>query len=211
MLKNKNIIISGVIIWLFAIIGTALVSFTQEQTREQIIENERQALLRSLFELIPADRFDNDLLNDTIIIHPSELLGNDHQKPAYRARKNNQPIAIIFNATAPNGYNGDIDLLIGINTDGSITGVRAVKHKETPGLGDPIDIKKSNWITQFNLKSLTNPIEFFWSVNKDGGEFDQLTGATITSRAVVDKVKDTLNYYQQHKDILFLEARHEQQ
>jgi len=123
---------------------------------------------------------------------------------AYRARKNNQDVAIIFNATAHNGYSGNIDLLIGVNIDGTLAGVRAVKHTETPGLGDAIDIKKSNWITQFNLKSLLNPsTDKQWAVKKDGGSFDQMTGATVTPRAIVGTVHKTLKYFAQHKDSLF--------
>ncbi len=216
MLKKKQIFISGLLVWLFAVLGTAIVSVTEHQTHDRIIENERLALLKNLFELIPPERFDNDLSHDIIILQASKLLGNTREQVAYRARKNNQPIAIIFNATAHNGYNGDIDLLIAVNVDGSIAGVRAVKHKETPGLGDPIDIKKSNWITQFDLKSLVNPsTQSQWAVKKDGGEFDQMTGATITPRAIVGTVRQTLEYYQLHKDILFLdvinENNHEQQ
>lgn len=215
-MKKKQILFSGLIIWLFAVIGTAIVSFVEIQTHDRITQNEHLALLKNLFELIPPERFDNDLSHDTITLQASKLLGNTHNQVAYRARKNNNPVAIIFNATAHNGYNGEIDLLIAINVDGSIAGVRAVKHKETPGLGDPIDIKKSNWITQFDLKSLLNPsTKNQWAVKKDGGEFDQMTGATITPRAIVGKVRHTLEYYQAHKDVLFLEttpeANHEQQ
>jgi len=218
MLKKKQIIISGLLACFFAVIGTAIVSITERQTHEQIIENEHQALLKSLYALIPPERFDNNLSHDTIVLKASSLLGNTQPQVAYRARKNNKAVAIIFNATAHNGYSGDIDLLIAINVDGTVAGVRAVKHTETPGLGDAIDIKKSNWITQFDLKSLLNPsTEKQWAVKKDGGDFDQMTGATITPRAIVGTLHKTLKYYEQHKDTLFQpllikksEAKHEQ-
>ncbi len=204
MYKKKQIFISGVLVWLFAVIGTTIVSFTEQQTFERIAENERQALLRNLFELIPPQRFDNDLSKDTVLLDPSYLLGNTEPQVAYRVRKNNLPVAIIFNATSHNGYSGDIDLLIGVNSNGTLAGVRVVKHKETPGLGDGIDIKKSNWITQFDMKSLLNPAsKELWAVKRDGGEFDQMTGATITPRAITHTVYNTLQYYEAHKDELF--------
>lgn len=192
------------IVWLFAFVGTAMVSITEDQSHQRIIDNERKALLRILFELIEPERFDNELTEDIITLPPSPLLGNAKPEVAYRARKQNKDIAIIFNSTALNGYNGEIKLLVAINIDGTLAGVRAVKHQETPGLGDPIDIKKSNWITQFKSKSLSNPAsESQWSVKKDGGAFDQLTGATITPRAIVSAVYHTLKYYEEHKDTLF--------
>jgi len=204
MMKKKQIIISGLLVCLFAVLGTGLVSITEQQTRARITENEHQALLNSLFELIPPERFDNNLSHDTITLKASTLLGNTKPQIAYRARKNNQAVAIIFNATAHNGYSGNIDLLIAVNSDGTLAGVRAVKHTETPGLGDAIDIKKSDWITQFDLKSLLNPgTTQQWAVKKDGGLFDQMTGATVTPRAIVGTVHKTLQYFERHKDTLF--------
>lgn len=203
-MKQNKIIIAGLLVSFFAVVGTAIVSFTEHQTHERIAENERLALLRGLYQLVPQERFDNDLSQDTIVLAPSPLLGHTEPSIAYRARKNNQPSAIIFNVVTHSGYNGDIFLLVAINIDGSIAGVRAVKHKETPGLGDVIDIKKSNWIKQFDLKSLLNPdTKAQWAVKKDNGVFDQMTGATITPRAIVAKVYDTLSYYEAHKATLF--------
>jgi electron transport complex protein RnfG len=112
-------------------------------------------------------------------------------------------VAAIFNSVAPDGYNGKIHLLVGVYIDGRLAGVRVVKHAETPGLGDAVEIRKSPWIDDFAGKSLTNPIQERWRVKRDGGDFDQFTGATITPRAVVAAVRNTLLYYQQNADMIF--------
>jgi electron transport complex protein RnfG len=115
----------------------------------------------------------------------------------------------VLSSIAPNGYNGEIKLLIGIKYNGELAGVRVISHKETPGLGDKIDAKKSDWILKFEGLSLTNPTESKWKVAKDGGEFDQFTGATITPRAIVEAVKKSLVFFQQHRDQLFEANDHE--
>lgn len=199
----KQILISGFLLWLFSVIGTTLVSFIQQETKQMIADNEKKVLLRNLYALLPADKLDNDIAQDTLLLPPSHLLGTDSPATAYRARKQEQPVAVIFNAIAPDGYNGNIHLLIGVYENGKIAGVRAVKHNETPGLGDAIEIRKSDWILGFNDKSLQNPLLEKWKVKRDGGDFDQITGATITPRAIVNAVKNTLDYYQQNRESLF--------
>ncbi len=139
----------------------------------------------------------------TISIPPSELLGTENESLVYRARLQGKPVAAIFNSIAPNGYSGKIHLLVGVYIDGKIAGVRAVKHAETPGLGDALEVQKSRWILAFNGKSLDNPIRKRWLVKRDGGVFDQFTGATISPRAVVQAVKNTLLYYRQNADTIF--------
>ena len=113
------------------------------------------------------------------------------------------PIALVMATTAPDGYSGSIRLLVGINIDGSLSGVRVVAHRETPGLGDAIDEDRSDWIRIFDGKSLQDPPEERWAVRKDGGAFDQLTGATVTPRAVVKAVRQALLYYREHQQALF--------
>ena len=201
--NRRQILISGTFLWLFAIAGTTLVAFTEYSSSDAIAENERRFLLRNLHALLPADRFDNDIASDTLELAPSELLGTDETSLAYRARRNGEPVAVILNSIAPNGYSGRIHLLVGIYVDGSVAGVRVVKHAETPGLGDAIERRKSDWITGFDRKSLSDPESRGWQVKRDGGEFDQLTGATITPRAVVRAVHDSLLYYRQNADKLF--------
>ena len=201
--QTKNILITAFLLMLFAVLGGALVGLTFIQTEDDIKHNEKITLLRKLNNIIPAESYDNDLLLDTISIKPSSLLSTKEESLAYRARKNNKNIAVVFSSIAANGYNGSIYLLVGINADGELAGVRVVKHRETPGLGDPVSITHSNWILGFDNKSLSNPDEKGWKVKRDGGEFDQFTGATITPRAVVKAVHNALLYFDQNQNMLF--------
>ena len=202
-LNRRQILLSGAFLWLFAVGGTTLVAFTEYSTSSAIAENERQLLLRNLYALLPEDQLDNDIASDILSLPASPLLGTDAATLAYRARRAGEPVAAVFNSVAPNGYNGRIHLLVGVYVDGSLAGVRVVKHAETPGLGDAVEIRKSPWIRSFDDKSLSNPGKRGWRVKRDGGEFDQFTGATITPRAVVKAVHNTLLYYQQNADIIF--------
>jgi electron transport complex protein RnfG len=201
--NRRQILLSGLFLWLFAVVGTTLVAFAEFASSDAIVENERRVLLRNLHALLPPDEFDNDIAADTLRLPPSPLLGTEEESTAYRARLDGEPVAVIFNSIAPDGYNGRIHLLVGVYVDGSLAGVRVVKHAETPGLGDGIEIRKSSWINGFDGKSLQNPALERWAVRRDGGEFDQLTGATITPRAVVAAVRDTLLYYRHNADMIF--------
>jgi electron transport complex protein RnfG len=131
------------------------------------------------------------------------MLGTDEAVTVYRARREGKPIALVMAPVAPDGYSGAIKLLIGIGYDGTLTGVRVSAHHETPGLGDAIDEERSDWIFGFDGKSLDNPPLDRWRVKRDGGAFDQLTGATITPRAIVKAVKKSLLYYREHRADLF--------
>ncbi len=199
----KNALRGALLLGLFALITTAVVAATYQLTREKIAENERLAVLRGLHELISPTLHDNDLVQDVIYVTDPELLGDTHPKPIYRARKNGEPVAVIITTIAPDGYGGAIKLLIAIDYAGRVLGVRAVSHKETPGLGDAIEPEKSDWILRFTGKTLGAPPEKQWKVKRDGGVFDQFTGATITPRAVVKAVKKALIYYREHRDDLF--------
>lgn len=199
----KHIITSTVLLALFAVIGTALVAFTYDRTIEQIAENERQALLRNLHAIIETSEHDNDLFNDTTEVPGSPLLGTREPVNIYRARKNGEPVAAVLTANAPDGYNGTIKLLVGVYYDGTVAGVRVLSHNETPGLGDAIEVEKSQWITGFEGRSLGNPDLRAWTVRKDGGAFDQFTGATITPRAVVKAVREALLYFREHRKQIF--------
>lgn len=193
----------GLILAGFAIGSTSLVVLTEDTTHDKIIDNERQTLLNAINAVIADDQYDNEILADTLILGSNKQLGTKEISTAYRARKNGKPVAVVLSAIAPNGYNGRIKLLLGISFDGSLTGVRVIQHKETPGLGDKIDIKKADWILNFTGRSLSNPDQSRWKVKKDGGDFDQFTGATITPRAIVDAVKNALDYFSTHRDALF--------
>ena len=180
-----------------------MVAVTHHTTEERIIQNERDYLLRTLNSLIPPEAYDNRLYEDAIEVVDKALLGSSKPLPIYRARKNGKPVAAILTVVAPDGYNGDIKLLVAVRFNGTIMGVRVVSHLETPGLGDAIDADKSNWINSFRGYSLHNPDELGWHVEKDGGIFDQFTGATISPRAVVKAVYNSLKYYEQHKAEIF--------
>ena len=202
-MNYRQSLITAAILLLFALIGTAMVAYTYDSTRERIAANERATLLRKLNRLIPPQSYDNALLQDTLQVQNETLLGTADPVTVYRARMHGKPVALVIAAVAPDGYSGAIRLLVGINVDGSLSGVRVVAHRETPGLGDGIEEDRSDWILGFTGKSLQNPTLQGWAVKKDGGVFDQLTGATITPRAVVKAVRQALLYYRDHKDALF--------
>lgn len=199
-MNYRQIVITGIILLLFAAAGTAMVAATWQGTHARIEANERATLLRKLSQLIPPAEYDNTLLDDVIELHED---GADTPQYVYRARRAGQPVAVVMTVLAPDGYNGAIHLLVGIHADGTLAGVRVVSHRETPGLGDAIEEQRSDWIHQFDGRSLQNPAENHWAVRKDGGDFDQLTGATITPRAVVKAVRASLLYYRAHRDQLF--------
>jgi electron transport complex protein RnfG len=189
------------ILALFAIVCTLAVSLVSELTKDRIKVQEQQQLLRTLHGIIEPSRYDNDIANDCIMMSAPEL-GSNKINTAYIARKAEKVIAVAITSTAPQGYNGNIDFIMAINNDGSVSGVRVLKHQETPGLGDKIEIKKSDWIKSFTGKKILSEDDGRWAVSKDNGMFDQFTGATITPRAVIKGVKSTLNYFNQHKDSL---------
>jgi len=199
MKNNRYILVSGLILSLFAIIGTALVGITYESTEDKISDNERRALLRKLNQILPTDLYDNDLLNSNFNIEADQRLGQNKTSIVYVAKKQEDLSAMIFSVIAPKGYSGEIKMLVGINMDGTLAGVRIVSHKETPGLGDAIEVERNNWVLGFNGKSLEDPNERDWKVKRDGGVFDQFTGATITPRAVVQAVHLCLVYFDRHK------------
>ncbi len=202
----KKLLLSGFLLALFAAVGTAAVSFVYDNASPRIAAAQKTQLLGTLHQFVPPETHDNDMFTDTLEVHDRELLGSSEAITVYRARKGGAPVAVVLTAVAPDGYSGDIKLLIGINYDGSIAGVRVISHKETPGLGDRIEAERSPWIDGFAGRSLQNPTEEQWKVKKDGGQFDQFTGATITPRAVVKAVANTLRYYQMHRDELFAPA-----
>ena len=199
---SKNMLINALLLGVFAIVGTAIVAFTYEQTQQRVVENKRQYKLRKLHELISPDMHDNDLDTDTVSVNDPRL-ARDTQMTVYRARKDNRPVAAIIEAIAPDGYSGKIRLLVAVNTNGKLAGVRVTEHLETPGLGDAIEANKSDWITIFNGKSLNSPKPKHWRVRRDGGEFDQITSATITSRAVVKATRNVLEYFADNQQALF--------
>jgi electron transport complex protein RnfG len=188
---------------LVAIAGTSLLAGVHYLTADRIAEQERRAVLEQLHEIIPAGRYDNALQDDWISFTDEAHFPRGQQVLAYRARRDGQPVAVILRFAAVNGYNGPIQLLAGIEADGSLAGVRVTSHRETPGLGDAIEAERSAWIRSFDGRSLRSPRPESWSVRRDGGEFDQFTGATITPRAVVEAVRMALDYYAGNRQALF--------
>jgi len=204
-MTNRSPLLTLLMLISFALIAAGLTTWVWSKTADQIALNERNFQLRALNDIVPPNRYDNALFDDSINIRNRELLGSDETFTVYRARKSEAPVAVILTAVAPKGYSGAIRLLVGINFDGTLAGVRVSQHRETAGLGDQIEIEKSNWITMFDQRSLLDPLPESWFVRKDGGEFDQVSGATITPRAIVKAVRDALLYFEANRDQLFME------
>jgi Na+-translocating ferredoxin:NAD+ oxidoreductase subunit G len=202
MNSRVSIIIAAGILAAFAILGTSLVTFTHISTKDRIEQNERETLLQSLYALVPPESVDNDMVADTIQVESARLLGSE-QTTVYRGRMQQQPVATVLTSVVPNGYSGPIKLLVAVRYDGTLGGVRVISHRETPGLGDKVEESRSDWIYGFKDKSLDNPPLKKWSVKRDGGYFDQFTGATITPRSIVAAVKNTLLYVRDNKDALY--------
>ena len=182
----------------FALAASALLGIGDWSTRDVIELRRQENLKASLAQVIPDELYDNDLVKSTVIV-PTYSLSNMQEILIYQARKQGCTTAVAFRLTAPDGYSGNIDMIIGIGRNGDILGVRVIAHAETPGLGDKIEIAKSDWILSFNGRSLENPTVEQWAVKKDGGEFDQFSGATITPRAVVNAVRRGLLFFDKHR------------
>ena len=205
-MNYRNSVISAIILCLFAIAGTAMVAFTYDRTRDRIAANEREVLMRKLNVLIPQDRYDNKLFEDTLQVRDVNLLGTDEAVTVYRARREGKPVALVMTPVAPDGYNGAIKLLVGIGYDGTLTGVRVSAHHETPGLGDAIDEERSDWIFGFDGKSLDNPTLERWRVKRDGGAFDQLTGQIAIEGRLLKNGETGLLISTDHRDELFADT-----
>ena len=192
---------NGLVLAIFACASTGLVAVTHYLTKDQIKQQEQAQLLSVLNQVIPHDRHDNELFSACTLVQAKEL-GTEQAMPAYIAKLNGEPSAIAIEAIAPDGYNGAIKVIVGMKIDGTILGTRVLSHQETPGLGDKIDLRVSDWILSFAGKQVTDSNLDRWKVRKDGGDFDQFTGATITPRAVVKSVKQAVQYVNQNNQAL---------
>ena len=188
---------------IFSLVASAALSISYFLTKTPIEESDARAKRMFLNQVVPSNLYDNNLVKDTISVEPNPLIGNKKNIDIYRAKKNNQVVAVIIETIAPDGYSGEIKTLVGIGQKDKILGVRVITHKETPGLGDYIEVDKSHWIKNFNLKSLDEMGEKEWAVKKDGGDFDYVSGATITSRAVIKSTYKSLLYVKENKKRLF--------
>jgi electron transport complex protein RnfG len=199
---------TAVILFIFVISFTALLSGAFIWTKPALEASAAEEKMKLISEVLPRSAYDNDLLKDTLEIQPSADLGLDEKSTVYRARKAGQASAVVLEAVAPDGYSGKIRLLIAINLDGTLAGVRVTQHKETPGLGDYIEPKKDKnkarpWITQFNGLSLDSVSDREWKVKKDGGRFDSVVGATVTPRAVIKAVRKATRYVAENREQLY--------
>ncbi|MEZ9522969.1 electron transport complex subunit RsxG [Enterovibrio norvegicus] len=197
---------NGAILAIAALLSTGLVAITHSLTEDTIAEQQRLQLLEVLNQVIPADIHDNPLAKTCTLV-TSQDLGTDAPMPVYLASKNGEPTAMAIEAIAPDGYNGAIKVLVGVDTNNTVLGVRVLQHNETPGLGDKIDLNVSDWVLSFSGKTLESADDKRWAVFKDGGQFDQFTGATITPRAVVSAARKAAWYVSQHQEQIIRQPR----
>ncbi len=196
---GKSISQNAIRLGVFALLCTLFIAGTQLLTNDSILEQQRKAQLKALLEIVPENKHDNDMLS-SFILTTDKKLGLRDEKKIFVAMQNGLPKALIYPAIARDGYSGDIVYIVGVSTkDDTVQGVRVLSHKETPGLGDAIDLRKSDWILDFNGKSLQQPGEDKWTVKKEGGVFDAFTGATITPRALTKSVANTLRFHRDNK------------
>jgi len=188
---------------IMAMLAAALLATVDRFTAPHIADNIAAERLKSLRAVLPVDSYDNEPHLDIITALDPELLGSDKPLPIYRARLGTEPIAAVITTVAPNGFSGYIHLLVAVRFDGEVTGVRVIEHRETPGLGDKIEAGKSNWMRGFRGLHLTDPLTDEWVLKRDGGKFDQITGATVTSRAVLQAVHKAVLYFAAHRQEIF--------
>lgn len=191
---------------LFAVVTVGVIAVTELSTRDAIAEQQREARRRALLEIMPAQSFDNAVLDDAVEVRDARL-GSNEPVTALIARRGAMPIAAIVPVAVPDGYSGTIRMIVGIRPDGTVAGVRVLEHRETPGLGDAIEARKSDWIESFRGRSLGDPPAEQWTVRREGGAFDAFTGATITPRAVIRGVRRSLEWFEDAgREALFSEA-----
>jgi len=202
---------TAAILFVFVIIFTALLSGAYLWTRPAIEASAAEEKMKLVDEVLPRSEYDNALLEDIVMLPPTPVLGLTDPTTLYRARKAGQPVALVFEAIAPDGYAGKIKLIVAVRADGQVAGVRVTQHKETPGLGDYIEVRKDKnksrpWITQFTGLSLAAVADSGWKVRKDGGHFDYYAGATVTPRAVTKAVLKAVKWATAHHDQIFAET-----
>lgn len=204
---SKTMTKNGLILGFFAVLTTGLIALTYFGTRDQIAVQQQQKLLQILNAVIDENSYDNAIELDCALVISKKLLGSQESQHIYRATAQGQAVAVAIETTAPDGYSGKIQLVVGLSSSQAdsaiITGVRVLEHRETPGLGDKIDLRISNWILDFNNQLYSADVASNWAVKKDGGQFDQFTGATITPRAVVNAVKLSAEYYIANQSAIF--------
>ncbi len=194
---------SGITLAAIAAVCTALVALTYLATADRIEANEQAWLEQSLYPALSGLSFDGGLTDARLTIPAPHGLPGSADAVVYRVYSGGIPVAALFVVSARDGYTDAIRLLIGIGVDGAVTGVQVLQHRETPGLGDRIEPSRSNWLERFTGRSLGDPATAGWQISRDGGAFDQLTGASVTSRAVVKAIHETLQYFESNADMIF--------
>ncbi|MGB5688882.1 MAG: RnfABCDGE type electron transport complex subunit G, partial [Woeseiaceae bacterium] len=177
-----------------------------QMTRERIADNEQAWLEQSLQPALAGLFFDSGVSESKMTIPAPHDLPGSSDAVIYRVYSGETPVAALFVVSARDGYAGAIRLLVGIDVDGAVTGIHVLAHRETPGLGDRIESTKSDWAMQFNGRSLGNPQASGWKIKRDGGEFDQLTGASVTPRAIIKAIRETLIYFEANSAAVFAAA-----
>jgi len=205
-MNERGILSTGMTLAVIAGICTALVAATYRLTEERIAANEKAALEQSLQPALAGLFYDSDVSESQLVLQPPHALPGSDAAIIYRVFAEDQPVAALFAVTARDGFSGPIRILLGVDASGSVTGVRILQHSETPGLGDKIESSRSDWVYQFDGRSMGNPQLVGWSLKGDGGEFDQLTGASITPRAIIKAIRETLIYYDANRDHIFAAA-----
>lgn len=200
---SGSVLKNGVTLAAIAAICTALVATTYHLTKERIAANEQAFLERKLAPVLSGLSYEGSISESKRVIEAPHDLPGREDALIYRVYADNEPVAALFAVTAPDGYAGPIRILLGVDINGVVTGLRILEHRETPGLGDKIEESKSDWVHQFNGKSLGNPDIEEWYIRSDGGEFDQLSGASVTPRAVIAAIRGTLLYFEEHRDDIF--------
>lgn len=198
----KSSAVAAAVLAAAAIVAVAVLALVHERAAPQIEASRRAQHLQQLTALLGGAAYDNDPLADTVGMLDPELLGTDQPLVAHRVRLGATPVAVLLNVVAPDGYSGAMRLLVAIDPQGRLLGVRVLEHHETPGLGDLVEERRSDWIRGFDGRALGDPPIDRWTVRRDGGDFDQFTGATVTPRAVVQAVRNALVYFSRHRDEL---------
>ena len=184
---------NGVTLAIFAAVTTGMTAVVNTVTKPTIAHQTALQQKVLLDQVVPPDIYNNAIQQECYIVS-NPALGNDAPHHLYVARKDGEPVAVAIETTAPDGYSGAIQMVVGANFTGTVYGTRVVEHHETPGLGDKIELRISDWLNSFNGRQLKGADDTRFAVKKDGGDFDQFTGATITPRAVVNAVKRTTLY-----------------
>ena len=211
MSDQKPILKSGATLAFIAAVCTALVAATYQVTADRIAANEKALLEQSLQPAIAGLFFEGGVSESRLDLEPPHDLPGSDVAIIYRLYSGDEPVAALFAVTAPDGFSGPIRVLVGVAADGEVTGVRILQHRETPGYGDSIESTRSDWVYQFEGRALGDPVIGQWHLRVDGGDFDQLTGASITPRAVLKAIREVLVYFDSNRDAIFTMAASEEE